>query len=321
MFGARPALAAQPTEILVAPVQQRDEGEALRIDLDDTQRKLGNALAGQLETRFALSSADKADCAREDRGCWVNFAADTGAAFVVWPILAADGGDSHVRIDVIDVASGKTAKQTEHTCEICGQAEFDEFLEITAGRLAVTLEGVRPEPATLAVLGEPYGAQIRLDGAVVGTVPWEGEVTPGLHEIEIEKFGFVDHHRGVEAPRGARTKVSVDLLVDDTYKKRVLRATAWSMVGVGVGTTIAGGVLIGLHDQPHRRSCNTRDIDGRCPNEYDSLGPGIALTVTGSALTLGGGGILVYQRVKDRQVRGEARLQPGLTRVGLEVTF
>ncbi len=309
--------AAEPTGVVLAPVQRDGQGEAMRVDLEATQRDLTDALTEALEARFSLVVPGKVDCPRDDRACWIGAAADHDAAFMVWPRLVADGGDSHIEVDIVDVAAGRTAKQTRQTCEICGHREFEEFVDVTAAQLAVTLAGVDPEPATLAVVGEPYGAQIRVDGAVVGEVPWEGEVGAGVHEIHIEKPGFVQHQRGVEAQQGARTTVDVDLLVDQTYKKRVMRAAGWTMVGVGAATLVAGGVLLGLHGEPHRASCSPRDAQGRCPNEYDSRTPGVAVTLTGAALSLGGGGVLVYERVKDQRTRGQARLTAG----GLEVKF
>ncbi|MEQ1571916.1 MAG: PEGA domain-containing protein, partial [Myxococcota bacterium] len=67
--------------------------------------------------------------------------------------------------------------------------------------------GVPPPPApalvNLAIGGSPDGAEVRVDGVVVGRLPVALDLPPGPHQVQVTAAGYADHRSSVElgAPR------------------------------------------------------------------------------------------------------------------------
>jgi len=65
-------------------------------------------------------------------------------------------------------------------------------------------------PSLLTIEGSPAGAEVVVDGRVVGTVPMQLVVDPGTHDVSLRKEGFVQRREHVEA-RGDDITVRLDL--------------------------------------------------------------------------------------------------------------
>lgn len=58
----------------------------------------------------------------------------------------------------------------------------------------------------------PLGAEIRLDGEVVGQTPYTFEVTPGRHELEFRLKGYYPAEATIDVPAEASVPVKMDLV-------------------------------------------------------------------------------------------------------------
>jgi hypothetical protein len=77
-------------------------------------------------------------------------------------------------------------------------ARFGVAPSVTAG--AAPMASVQ---ASLSIDSTPTGADIEIDGAFVGNTPSTVTVTPGAHEIAVEKKGFADWDRKVNVTGGS----------------------------------------------------------------------------------------------------------------------
>lgn len=63
----------------------------------------------------------------------------------------------------------------------------------------------------LTVSSEPSGATVRVDGRLVGTTPWTGELAPGKHQLVVSKSGHAEQSRAVDLPLAKATYVELSL--------------------------------------------------------------------------------------------------------------
>lgn len=66
-------------------------------------------------------------------------------------------------------------------------------------------------PSMLSVTGSPDGAEVLVDGRVVGTLPAQVVVDPGRHDVSLRMEGFVQRRVYVDAADGDPVKVSIEL--------------------------------------------------------------------------------------------------------------
>lgn len=88
-----------------------------------------------------------------------------------------------------------------------GYETADRGIDVRLGERSELNVALRPRPTTLAVEGE--GA-LHVDDTLVGEAPWEGEVTPGPHTVQV-----AEARARVVAVRGERTEVSLLRTVSD----------------------------------------------------------------------------------------------------------
>lgn len=81
--------------------------------------------------------------------------------------------------------------------------------EATTGHVSVTVDG-----------GTPAGVLLIVDGKEAGPLPWEGDLPPGPHDLEIKGAGLAMATRRVTVQRGARSDVS--LRVDRTTARVIV---------------------------------------------------------------------------------------------------
>lgn len=74
------------------------------------------------------------------------------------------------------------------------------------------------------ILEGPKGAKVLVDGEAVGALPFEGELDPGSHRVEVHADGRPSWSRDVEIAKGLTEELNVELEEDET----VVRAKARS---------------------------------------------------------------------------------------------
>jgi tetratricopeptide (TPR) repeat protein len=113
----------------------------------------------------------------------------------------------------------------------------------------------------LTVLTEPPGAAILIDGELMGSSPWTGELTPGTHRFVIKLQGYAPAQRDIELPRDEAIDVAV-VLSREVAKPRPkpappapklqprpipwykdVRPVSWGVMGVGVASLAVSGML------------------------------------------------------------------------------
>jgi PEGA domain len=125
--------------------------------------------------------------------------------------------------------------------------------------------------------GSPAGAEVRLSGAVIGTLPM-GDAKPievGSYMLEVSKPGFFPLRRPVTIPNdGTLAQEEVDLREQKSFSASVAlgqpasqseptpdsgpsspevvwwrsRAVTWSLLGVGVAAGAASGIAFGIRE-------------------------------------------------------------------------
>ncbi len=67
------------------------------------------------------------------------------------------------------------------------------------------------EMATLEISSVPDGAEIEIDGSLVGTTARIKKLEPGKYTIGLTKAGFKDWERKIEVAAGEQVPVKVEL--------------------------------------------------------------------------------------------------------------
>lgn len=153
------------------------------------KRRLGRA--GNLS--FSISSVQLADgekaAVRAVNGA--NGDSHAAAALISPFFLLGKGGDVSI------------PKGTEITAFING----DMRLDMRKFGAAPTVPAEAPAPASpaqasLAVESTPSGADIEIDGALVGNTPSTVAVAPGSHQISVKRKGFADWSKSLNVTSG-----------------------------------------------------------------------------------------------------------------------
>jgi len=139
--------------------------------------------------------------------------------FLGWVEIVSNVPGAEVFLDRKDIgAIGKTpftghVKPGKHTIylERIGfkpiQREID-VLPGTATQHMITLE--KGDNGWINVAGRgAYGAKVSIDKKVACTAPCRSEVTPGVHQVMVQKGGFEDYDASLRVDQGAETVVEV----------------------------------------------------------------------------------------------------------------
>lgn len=251
-----------------------------------------------------------------DRACWIDRARDREHDYVLFPEIEHEGPDHRLRIDVVRARSGETIATAQQLCEICGEDELLTTSADLAAELMPRLRRLGLEPSVVTVDGRPSGATVELDGAVVGRLPWQGEVEPGEHTVRISASGYQPLQRSLSASAGVQERLSIELRVDappptsaePRPNRRALRIAGASLSAVGIVGLATGAGLFGVDGRPYRPGCPAEavDVNGRCPQMYETTAPAVAAVTVGGAALVAGVVLLVYSlRQRGRQAAND----------------
>jgi hypothetical protein len=208
----------------------------------------------------------------------------------------------------VDNASGSEApfigevKPGNHTVLVTAAGHDPEKRDIKVlegGLVALDLP-LKEKPALLTI-DAPAGADITVDGRLVGVAPLSSPVslTHGRHFVAIMKTGAVAYTRDVDVSRGETTKIAPELSTS------AQRKIAWIVIGTSVVALAAGGVFTGLSfdrenkaqgvlDEREKGNVTTARLDDYEQYRSDrdrfrtwsiaTLGAGAALGITGVLL-------------------------------------
>lgn len=297
-----PTVAVLPLEL---------EGDLGAASLEQLEQGIADGLArGDFEVLEAgeIPGGVAAEPPCADADCRVDRARVLEAAYLVESSVVADADRNYaITLRLIDGATGREAAQSAETCDVCGLTEVRTLVEDQASALRRKLQDLISGPPALVVTSTPDGALVSVDGELVGRTPMRRELREGEHIARVEVEGYVAQERPFLAVEGVEETLSFTL---EPVPRSKLGLRPWGWVGLGVGlpTLAAGATFLVLDERPapgDRCAGENVNASGDCRFRYNSLTPGIALTVTGAVLTTAAIAILIStaRRRKQRSTR------------------
>lgn len=243
------------------------------------------------EVSSAVSDAET--CATTE--CYQRVAAATSATHVVRGVVTLKDRDYAVRVELLDGETGAPVATTGESCEICGVVDAGNMLATAAATLQTKLDALAQGPATLGVVSTPPGAQIAIDGELLGTTPFSGPVLPGKHVMRISQEGYITVEREVTFVEGVDEQLKFEL--EKVPSRLPPRPWGWVSLGVGaagLGTAVALAVLDDRSIKTGDR-CDGDNVDdqGNCRQLFDLDFIVLGTAVAGAALTTLGIAILI----------------------------
>lgn len=313
-----PPIALPEATPITAPTESTRIGSAgLRLIGDVPQtwtEPLGRILDRAL-TKSGATIVELAPPAPCDAACLRALAADS-ADFVLTGSLSGEERIYTLVLELHDLASGESLT-SEQSCAPCGQSEVEELVEGQTTALVGRALRLDITPARIEVVSRPAGAEVTLDGKVVGTTPLSLAMGPGPHEIRIHHPGFVELSREVVAVRGVSERWDADLRPNTTptptpteqpraRPTRALAIAGWTSLGVGVAALATGSTFLALNHRPYRTRCQGDDVDtdGLCRYRYDGVPWGASLVAVGAAATITSAVLLGIVGKRRRERRG-----------------
>jgi hypothetical protein len=205
----------------------------------------------------------------------------------------------------------------------------EDQLARQAAALSDSLARLDRSPAVLVVESRPAGAEVLVDGVLVGKAPIELPLAGGTHRVQTRIAGHEPREREFTAVRGVRERWSVTLPaivvdaapVERPPRREPLVPTGAAFVGVSAAALAVGIPFIVLHHDPYRARCSGDDYDADddlCRYRWNSLTAGATLVAVGGALAIAGTTMLVVgsrrRARRDARARLELDLAPDLAR-------
>jgi PEGA domain len=309
----RPVSPAPSMRVIVEPPEV--EGDLAEPDRDAVIRALRRGLSSPGYTVLA----DPSSCTT--RSCEDKLALDGEGAHRVELHLVAGSRTYEVELRAYrpDQQDDPYATVTGR-CEICGIAELEQLVLTKADALRQRLAADEPSPASILVTSKPAGAEVHIDGRMVGVTPYQAEVAPGVHQVELVRDGYYAERERVDATRGVRERVHASL---DALPHRPVRSVVGGVaLGVGLAALAGGIALLALdgHEIGGRcRDVAQRDLDGDCRWIHRTMTGGIVMTVVGTTLAATGATLLIIDRRNTRRYALRTTLSP--QRIALTVSF
>lgn len=324
--GAAPASpAAKGAKAAILPLSV--DGELSDVD----RESLTSELVGGLQ-RGAFEVVNPSDVvARDPRAthcknakCFIGVAKVTGATHLVRATAVVRDRDFDIRVELIDGESGSVVAKSEEGCEICGIVDAGSLMASAAATLRTKLDALAKGPSTLRVASSPDGAEVTVDGMIVGVTPVQRPVIVGKRVIRVSKEGFIAVEREVTVVEGVAEELSFELeKVPNRLPKR-----PWGFVSLGFGIASLGVAtgFAAMQNRPYTfgNACDGSNVDrdGDCRRLWDTEWIVYGTAIAGAALiTLGIAVLLTTKgqgRRKDRgEKRGNKNAKRGDARVGI----
>lgn len=200
----------------------------------------------------------------------------------------------------------------EHVVNVSaeGYVPLQTSVSIAAGQFrAMSLTLVRTTAAgSLRVISPVAGAQVALDGAIIGTVPLQrSEVPSGRHTLEVRASGYRPLQQAIEVQAGQEFTFNADSLIPDAtggppQYRRARSPVGPVLIAVGIVGVAAGAGLWGYvplvywptySASPH--GCNTTTRECTFPNGGYVNDPTTNMRVTGTTAAMRQRGFEIYE--------------------------
>ena len=260
------ALAAPFTgsTVAVLGIEPSDVPEALAQQLTDALRSSIRSVTGlkQVQGKDLLEIKMVFGCDNEAASCFAQAGRSLGADILVIGIAkkSVRAIDTVVQLRLIDVKRGVQVGSFD---EVVNRSDLGTRADAWLARLFGTATPVPAvNPAVLYVASVPSGAEVSLDGSVVGRTPLTASAaTPGRHSLMIATPGYdtvwtsVDLVPGKRIPLDFRLTKKVTPLPVPTMptndpisayeQRRTIPGvrTAHAVIGVGIAAVVIGGAF------------------------------------------------------------------------------
>ena len=308
------ATAARELRVVVLPPTLADPANAaLRQQVDEALRR---GLTRGRSTVVEPGATPADGCAP---ACLAALAGETGAGHGLRTTIAAVERDYTIRLELVELGSGAVLASSEVACELCGLSEVGAAVADQAAQIRIKLEKLDEQPAILVVTSEPPGAQVIVDGVLIGTAPIEKVLAAGRHRVVVRRAGYVDGEREQNLVAGIREELRVPLL--RSPQARRVRVAGWTTLALGVPAIVGGAALLAIAGQPVRGRCDGRDIDveGHCRYVYTTTPIGASLVAVGAVLAVTG--VVLLIRTRDRGPPAQVQAFVAPTGLGLAGAF
>jgi hypothetical protein len=276
-----PALAAAETTAVVVggdPGKQPAVVDAIAPWLQ------GKAQSVVLDALPAAEVDKLVDCfVADDQACAKHVVAGADVNHLVFVMVQVSAeGDVSLSGWLFD-ATGEPVGTARDACADCRV----ETLTRTAEALITALWREVEPLVTLQVTSNPSGAEVRVDGAVIGTTPLEHGIAPGAHEVAVSHPGYRTVTRRIEPAAAGTQSLEVTLPRGGGGGRGGM--LPWILIGGGGVAVVGGAVLFALdEDVP------PLDPSGPEPKHYFDSGTGGAVLLGAGALIAGGGVVLWF---------------------------
>lgn len=144
----------------------------------------------------------------------------------------------------IDVKPGQT-----YTVRVQkrGYAPFVDTVLAGQGQQSEVEADLVPTGGVVKITSNIVRAQVVLNGKAIGRTPFDGDIEPGNHQLQIASAGYLTETRPFEVKAGEEHALTVDLKpvpapIELENKSLFGRWWFWTAVGVVVVGGVAGGV-------------------------------------------------------------------------------
>jgi hypothetical protein len=302
-----PATVAKP--VIIAPALIHGDlsdaaGERLEASLREAVRR------SEIEV-VKVSDLGRRAASCADAPCRADLLTNSNAEFLLVPEITVDDKDYQMRLTLY-AAGGSEVARLEETCSLCGLAEAVDLMTDLGARMGRKVD-LAARAAFVEIRSQPPGARVLVGGELVGTTPLELPLDPGIHQLHIERAGYIELTRRVEVVAGETSEIDVELqrIPPKSHdRNKLLAGLGGAALITGVGGLAAGVALFAIEEQP-TLGCSGGDLDtdGNCRWRYATREAGIGFVVGGAALVGTGIALLVAGRKKFKSSTA-ARVRP-----------
>lgn len=245
--GAETASASRVSMFLLEPTGVEDAFANALVDAmaaELTQTGALDVLTPADVQRLTSFAAERAEtgCDEKNAACLAELGNALGVPYLLSTSVTSIGGGYVAGLTILAVDEAKiVGRETAAPKDGTPAALIDEARR-AALRLVAPLLALAS--GTVVVASSEEGAEVRVDGRLIGTTPLEAtEIAAGKHELSVSKDGFVDAKRDVVMPRGGSLAVKATLAPSqETASSWAARAWGSRLAGIGA---VTGGVLAG----------------------------------------------------------------------------
>jgi hypothetical protein len=230
---------------------------------------------------------------------------------------SADGTSQVVLTGRLVYAGSSSVLEQKRYCGACSDEDLTAYSE-EISKLLLDERAVQAGTTKVGVTSVPMGAEVLIDGKIVGITNNVFSTFPGKHTVEVRSRGYQSESRPVTAVDGKTVTTSMTLRPGDSSKPPVQTGGDGSvvvggggdgaegggggmfrkvgpkaMVGAGAVMVVSGVVFLAVLDEPRQTYLTKMELDGD-PTYRDWTPPGIGL-LAGGAILAGAGGYLWWK--------------------------